>query len=257
VEPIIEVKDLVMSYGNQAVLKGVNFRVYPGQVIGYIGPNGAGKSTTIKIILGLIAKYHGTVKVFGEDIWKQGVFYKGRIGYVPENADVYESLSGHEYISFVGDLYGVPAEILAARATKLVTLLDLSDFYHSRISSYSKGMRQKLLIIASVIHNPDVLFLDEPITGLDVNSVMIFKEIIAGLARQGKTVFYSSHIMEVVEKISDRIILLHKGVVAADGTVEELQRATLDDSLQGIFSTVTGFNNHKGIADHFVAAVVG
>lgn len=255
-EPIIEVTDLRMSYGAHEVLKGVNLRVYPGQIIGYIGPNGAGKSTTVKIILGLIEKYTGEIKIFGEDISKDRISYKRRIGYVPETGDIYDSLTANEYLSFIGDLYNIDPAIVETRAVKLTQLLAIYDSYNSRISSYSKGMRQKLLLIASMIHNPDILFLDEPITGLDANSVIVFKEILSGLALQGKTIFYSSHIMEVVEKLSDRILLLHNGVVVADGTFAELQSTSMDDSLQGIFNRLTGFSNHKEIADEFIAAMV-
>lgn len=254
-EPILELRDLRMSYGDLEVLKGVNLSVYPGQIIGYIGPNGAGKSTTVKIILGLIENYSGEVRLFGRDISEDRVTYKRRIGYVPESGDIYDSLSSAEYLSFIGDLYGLPEEVTATRAATLTKLMGLEESYHSRISSYSRGMRQKLLIIASMIHDPDILFLDEPITGLDANSVMVFKEILAGLSRRGKTVFYSSHIMEVVEKLSDRILLLHNGVIAANGTFEELQRASLDDSLQSIFNKITGFTTHREIAEEFLAAM--
>jgi len=241
-----------MSYGAKAVLRGVNLKVYPGQIIGYIGPNGAGKSTTVKIVLGLVEQYFGEVTIFGQDI-RAGVEYKGRIGYVPEAGDVYDCLSGHEYLTFIGDLYGVAPEIVARRATKLTKLLGLADSYHTRISAYSKGMRQKLLIIASLIHNPDLLFWDEPISGLDANSVMIIKELMAGLARQGKTIFYSSHIMEVVEKLSDRIVLLHKGVIVADGSIAQLREAGIDKSLHDIFNTLTGFSGHRQVADDILA----
>lgn len=256
-EPVLEISNLKMRYGDLEVLKGVDLTVYPGQIIGYIGPNGAGKSTTVKIILGLIENYSGEIKLFGQDISRDRVSYKRRIGYVPETGDIYDSLSAAEYLSFIGDLYGLQPEITAARATTLTRLLGLEESYHSRISSYSRGMRQKLLIIASLIHDPDILFLDEPITGLDANSVMVFKEILAGLSRRGKTIFYSSHIMEVVEKLSDRILLLHGGVIVANGTFEELQQSSLDDSLQSIFNKLTGFTSHKEIAEEFLAALHG
>jgi len=243
-----------MSYGSHEVLKGVDLRVYPGQIIGYIGPNGAGKSTTVKIILGLLENYTGTVKIFGEDISQNKVSYKRRIGYVPETGDIYDALTANEYLSFISDLYGVDAETAAKRAARLTQLLGIHDAYNSRISSYSKGMRQKLLIIASLLHNPDLLFLDEPITGLDANSVVVFQEILSGLAKQGKTIFYSSHIMEVVEKLSDRILILHNGVIVADGRFEELQNS-LNDSLQSIFNKLTGFHNHKDIAEEFISVL--
>ena len=254
-DPVLEISNLKMSYGDLEVLKGVDLAVYPGQIIGYIGPNGAGKSTTVKIILGLVENYSGVVKVFGQDISQDRVAYKRRIGYVPETGDIYDSLTAAEYLSFIGDLYGLQAEITSTRAEILTRLLGLEESYHSRISSYSRGMRQKLLIVASMIHDPDMLFLDEPLTGLDANSVMVFKEILEGLSRRGKTIFYSSHIMEVVEKLSDRILLLHDGVIVANGTFEELQRSSLNDSLQSIFNKLTGFSSHREIAEEFLATL--
>lgn len=253
-EPIITIKDLRMNYGDgEDILKGINLEVYPGQIIGYIGPNGAGKSTTVKILLGIINKYRGEVKIFGENILENRVDYKRRIGYVPETAEIYESLTTHEYLTFLGEIYGMDSEKTEAKALRLMELFGIKEHYHSRISSYSKGMKQKLLIISSMIHNPDILFLDEPLGGLDANSVMIFKEILALLAKQGKTIFYSSHIMEIVEKISDRILLINNGQIVADGTFEELKEKSMEGSLEQIFNQLTGFTRHKEIADEFVS----
>lgn len=256
-EAIIEIKNLNMSYGTNHVLRGVDMTIYPGQIIGYIGPNGAGKSTTVKIMLGLLDSYTGEVSIFGDDIKVNSTEYKKRIGYVPESGEIYDSLTAREYLSFIGSLYQVDEKVLEMRASDLTRLFGIYENFDSRISSYSKGMKQKLMIISSMIHNPDILFLDEPITGLDANSVIVFKEILTGLASRGKTIFYSSHIMEVVEKLSDRIILLSDGVIAADGSFEELQRSSFDGSLQDIFNKVTGFSDHKDIAESFIAAICG
>lgn len=256
-EPIIEIKDLKMSYGEKQVLKGINLNIYPGQIIGYIGPNGAGKSTTVKILLGIIGGYEGEIKIFQKQISNDDISYKGKIGYVPETAEIYDSLTAYEYLTFVGEIYGLKLEEIESKARKLMGLFGIEGAFHSRISSYSKGMKQKLLIIASMIHNPDILFLDEPLSGLDANSVMIFKEILTALSAQGKTIFYSSHIMEVVEKISSRIILINNGQIAADGTFEELKAMSMEGSLEEIFNQITGFNRHKEIADEFVAIIQG
>lgn len=253
-EPIISINNLRMSYSKEKeeVLKGIDLDIYPGQIIGYIGPNGAGKSTTVKIMLGILNNYNGEVRIFGEDISKNSIDYKKKIGYVPETAEIYENLTAYEYLTFLGEIYDMDFEATNAKAKKLMTLFNIKDSYHSRIASYSKGMRQKLLIIASLIHNPDILFLDEPLSGLDANSSMVLKEILAQLAGQGKTIFYSSHIMEVVEKISDRILLLNNGEIVADGTFEELKEKSKEGSLEGIFNQLTGFNEHKNIANEFV-----
>ncbi|MBW3112944.1 ABC transporter ATP-binding protein [Bacillus sp. MCCB 382] len=254
-EPILSIRDLKKRFGSKEVLKGVQLDVYEGQIIGYIGPNGAGKSTTVKIILGLEEGYSGQVKLFGKDISGSSVEYKKRIGYVPEMADLYDNLTAKEYLTFIGELYGMEREKAQGKAEKLIKLFSLSDVYESRIASYSKGMKQKILIISSVLHNPDVLFLDEPINGLDANSVMIFKELLAQLAAQGKTIFYSSHIMDVVEKISNRIVLLHNGQIVADGSFEELQNQNMESSLEEIFNQLTGFNEHKETAAEIVSVV--
>ncbi|WP_286138306.1 ABC transporter ATP-binding protein [Bacillus sp. AFS055030] len=250
-------KDLKKDYGAKSVLKGIDLTVHRGQIIGYIGPNGAGKSTTIKILLGLESNYSGNVEIFGEEISEQNVEYKKRIGYVPEIAELYDNLTAREYLTFVGELYGMDFDEADEKAMKLMKVFGLEEVYLSRIASFSKGMRQKVLIISSLIHNPDLLFLDEPLSGLDANSVMVFKEILAILAANGKTIFYSSHIMDVVEKISNRIILINDGKIVADGSFKELKEQNKEGSLEQIFNQLTGFNEHQSLAEEFVSIVKG
>ncbi|MEO4054812.1 ABC transporter ATP-binding protein [Solibacillus sp. CAU 1738] len=254
-QDILTITNLSKSYGNKEILKGIDLHISGGEIIGYIGPNGAGKSTTIKIIMGIEGEYTGEIKLFGENIEQNPIQYKRRIGYVPEIADVYDNLTGYEYLTFIGQLYGLDLLMAANKSKTLMELFGVGEAYHARISSYSKGMRQKLLIISSLLHNPDLLFLDEPINGLDANSVMIFKEILSQLAAQGKTIFYSSHLMDVVEKISSRIILLYDGKVAADGTFAQLQADNTAGTLEGIFNQLTGFHNYKEIGEQFVSVV--
>ena len=254
-EVILTIKDLRKNYGQKGVLNGVSLQVKQGEIIGYIGPNGAGKSTTVKLMLGIEDDYSGEIKIFGHDISNGSFEYKRKIGYVPEIAEVYDNLTGQEYLTFVGELYGLEFELADYKAKSLMELFGIGEVYHSRIASYSKGMRQKLLIISSLLHNPELLFFDEPINGLDANSVMIFKEIMTQLAAQGKTIFYSSHIMDVVEKISSRIILLHDGKIAADGTFEELKQQNKEGSLEQIFNQLTGFSQHKELSARFVSIV--
>lgn len=252
---VLELVDLRKNFGDKEVLKGINLKVSKGSIIGYIGPNGAGKSTTVKLILGLLKGYTGEIKVFGEEISKDNESYKKRIGYVPEVPEIYDSLTGKEYLTFVGQLYGIEYSRADEKAKKLMDILGILDSYGKRISSYSKGMKQKLILIASLIHNPEVLFLDEPLSGLDANSVMIIKEILAYLAKEGKTIFYSSHIMEIVEKISDRIILINNGEIVADGNFEELKNSYKESSLENIFNEVTGFHEYKELAESFISVV--
>lgn len=256
-EKLLSLRNLTKNYGAKRVLNGVDLDVYQGQIIGYIGPNGAGKSTTVKIMLGLIDEYDGEVEIFGQDISSGDSEYKRRIGYVPENAEVYDNLTASEYLIFTGELYGMDRNFAEEKALKLMTEFELEDVFHKRISSYSKGMRQKVLIIASLLHDPDLLFLDEPLSGLDANSIMIIQEVLSQLAAQGKTIFYSSHIMDLVEKISNRIVLLVDGKIVADGSFEELQTLSEKGSLADIFNQLTGFTEHKNIAESFVSIVGG
>lgn len=254
-QEILRITNVKKSYDTTEVLKGVTFQVNRGQIIGYIGPNGAGKSTTVKIMLGIEEEYTGEVKIFGKDISDGDLEFKRKIGYVPEVAEVYDNLTAQEYLTFIGELYGLDFELVDYKAKRLMELFGIGEVYHSRIVSYSKGMRQKLLIISSLLHNPELLFFDEPINGLDANSVMVFKEILAQLAAQGKTIFYSSHLMDVVEKISSRIILLNDGKIAADGSFDELKQTNKEGSLEAIFNQLTGFSEHKEIGARFVSVV--
>lgn len=256
-ETILELRDLSIRFGNQQVLNQVNLKVKRGEIIGYIGPNGAGKSTTVKIILGLLNQYHGEVFIFGKSTRDEPVDYKRKIGYVPENGEIYDDLTALEYIQFIGQMYGMEEREIDSKLDALLEKFDLTKVKHTKIASYSKGMKQKLLIIASLIHNPDLLFFDEPLSGLDANSVIVIKELMDQLAQSGKTIFYSSHIMDVVEKISDRIVILNKGEIIADGTFNDLQAQNKDGTLEQIFNQLTGFDQHEKTALDIVETIQG
>lgn len=252
-EPIICIKGLYKSYGDKQVLKGVDLDVYPGEVIGYIGPNGAGKSTTVKILTGLIDEFEGTVSVDGKDLRSDTLSIKSIIGYVPENAELYDVLTPLEYLDFVGKLYGMDEQLIAERATRLLTAFDLSEHLHKRMDTFSKGMKQKVLLISGIIHNPKILVLDEPLSGLDANAVITVKELISLLAKEGKTIFYCSHMMDVVEKVSDRILLINNGVIVANGSFEQL-KSEQADSLEHIFAKLTGQIDASGNAAKIISA---
>lgn len=254
-EQVISIRNLSKSYGSKQVLKDINLDIYKGEIIGYIGPNGAGKSTTVKIMLGLVGEYSGDIKILGNDIKDGDISYKSKIGYVPETAEMYENLTAREYLTFIGELYGMEYEEVNIKAERLMSLFNIKEVYDNRMTSYSKGMKQKVLIISSLLNDPDILFLDEPLSGMDANSVMVFKEVLAELAKEGKTIFYSSHIMEVVEKLSNRIILINDGGIVADGSFEELKSKSLSGSLESIFNELTGFNQHEAIAKEIVASL--
>lgn len=254
-EPIITLKNVFKFYGNKQVLKGIDLSVKPGEVIGYIGPNGAGKSTTVKILCGLISDFQGQVFIKGIDIKEDPLTIKGMIGYVPELAELYEVLTPMEFLSLMGELYNIPEEIVSERAAKMLSAFGLAANLHQRMDSFSKGMRQKVLITSGLLHNPDIIILDEPLSGLDANSVIIVKELISKLAREGKTIFYSSHMMDVVEKVSSRIILINEGVVVADGTFEELKQQQGNQSLEKIFATLTSNDELNSASEQLLNAL--
>lgn len=253
-EPIIQIQNLHKAYLDKAVLKGINLDVYPGQIIGYIGPNGAGKSTTVKVITGIIPEYEGTVMVKGLRLADNTLEIKKHIGYIPELAEMYDMLTPAEYLHFVGKLHHLDDVIIEERSMSMLRSFGLLENQHQRMDSFSKGMRQKVLIIAGLLHNPDIVVLDEPLSGLDANSVIMVKELLQALKQEGKTIFYCSHMMDVVEKVSDRIVLIHEGRIIADGTIESL-RSHAGETLEQIFSKLTATGDQGLRAGQFIAAM--
>lgn len=252
---VISASNLSKRYRKTEVLKNINLNIESGEIIGYIGPNGAGKSTTIKILTGIIPDFEGEVSVLGHNIRTHAIEVKRRIGYIPENAALYETLTPFEYLQFVGQLYNLQADVIADKSKELLQLFELSKNMDMRMTSFSKGMRQKVLLIAGMLHNPDIIFLDEPLSGLDANAVILVKEILSQLKKNGKTIFYSSHIMDVVEKISDRIMIINKGEMIANGTFEELNNAAQQGSLEQLFTQLTGNNEHTSVAEQFIQTI--
>lgn len=247
--PIISIRNLRKNYGKKEVLKGIDLDILPGKVIGYIGPNGAGKSTTVRILIGLDTDFQGTVEVNGISVKEHPIEVKKLIGYVPEHASLYDVLTPMEFLSMLGKLHHLSEETIFERATKMLNFFGLKEQHNQRMETFSKGMRQKVLLISGLLHNPQIIFFDEPLAGLDANSVILVKEIIAQLAAEGKTIFYCSHIMDTVEKVSDRIILINQGLIAADGTFEEL-KAQGGETLEKIFSELTNSEEeHRNTGD--------
>ncbi|WP_313261467.1 ABC transporter ATP-binding protein [Sphingobacterium multivorum] len=252
--PLIRIVDLKKSYGEKEILKGINIDIFPGQVIGYIGPNGAGKSTTVKILTGLIEDFTGTVEINGINIQKDPLAVKALLGYVPENAELYDVLTPMEYLDFVGKLYGMEDKVIQERSLKLLAAFGLESNVNNRMDTFSKGMRQKVLLISGIIHNPQIIVLDEPLSGLDANAVIFVKELISLLAKEGKTIFYCSHMMDVVEKVSDRILLINQGSIIADGTIEEL-KTDPNESLEHIFAKLTNTGSSALDASNIITAI--
>lgn len=253
-EPIISIRNLCKQYGDKIVLDNISLDIYPGQIIGYIGPNGAGKSTTVKVLTGVITDYTGSVFANGKDIRNDILALKQMIGYVPEVAELYDLLTPNEYLHFVGALYNMPDNIIAERSTRILASFGLLDNLNQRMDGFSKGMRQKVLLTAGILHNPSIVILDEPMSGLDANAVIVVKELMQVLKNEGKTIFYCSHMMDVVEKVSDRIVLIDKGKIIANDTIEALREGS-SDSLEKIFAQMTTTENLNQTAGNIASAL--
>jgi ABC-2 type transport system ATP-binding protein len=232
---MLEARGLSKFYQGIAAVKDVSFTVAPGEVLGYLGPNGAGKSTTVGILTGLVEPTAGSVHYNGARVDGDLVEYRRHLGYVPEEPHLYPFLSGREYLELAGRLREMPARLLDRRVDGLLDLFGLGGAKDQAIGAYSKGMRQKVLIAAALLHDPDVLIFDEPLSGLDVTTALMFRELVSRLAQNGKIVIYSSHVLEVVEKICSRVIVLFRGRVAANDTVDHLRDLMALHSLEEVF----------------------
>jgi ABC-2 type transport system ATP-binding protein len=238
-EPLIQLTDLARSYGGRPAVRGISLAIPGGEVFGLLGPNGAGKSTTIKMLATLLRPSGGTARIAGHDVVTAANEVRKVIGYVPEGADLYDVLSGREFLDLTRDLHRIPEAEAAERRAPLVDAFALAGDLDRPMGEYSKGMKQKLLLVAALQHDPRVLLLDEPLDGLDVPAQEFLKGLIRERAARGDAVVYSSHILEVVEKVCDRVAILHHGVVAALGSPRELMANGGESSLSGLFLRVT------------------
>ncbi len=252
---MLEVRGLRKWYSRSPVLKGVSFTLNDGEVIGYLGPNGAGKTTTVKILTGLLQPSEGQVLWNGKEIGSCLVEFKARLGYMPEETLLYPFLSGFEYLRLVGQLRGIPDRSLSRKIDSLLNLLSLRGSQHSILGSYSKGMQQKVLFAAALLHDPDLLILDEPLSGLDVTSSLIVRNVIHLLAAEGKTILFSSHVLELVEKVCSRVIILHRGCVVADDSVQNLRELMNLGCLEEVFSQLIIREDTKKIARDLVDVI--
>jgi ABC-2 type transport system ATP-binding protein len=232
----LEARRITKRFHGITAVADVSFELRAGEIVGYLGPNGSGKSTTAKMLTGLLETSSGMVLFDGEDIALDPVAFRRRLGYVPEEPNLYTFQSGAEYLELIGRLRELPPPLLTRKVGTLLELFGLSPAADQDIGSYSKGMRQKVMLIAALLHDPDVLVLDEPDSGLDVTMTLVLRQLVIALARRGKAVLYSSHILELVEKACDRVVVIHRGKVVADDTVEALQRLMRRESLEEVFS---------------------
>jgi len=232
---LFEARGLTRRFAATTAVDDVSFRIEPGEVLGYLGPNGSGKTTSVKMLTGMLEPTSGSVFFNGRDIHSDLIRYRRRLGYVPEEPHLYSYLSGKEYLELVGRLRSIPENLVAAKAEGLLELFRLGHYRYASIASYSKGMRQKILICAALLHNPDVLIFDEPLSGLDVTSVLVFRDVVKSLAAEGKIILYTSHILEMIEKQCSRVMILHRGRVVANDRVERLRDLMKLPSLEEIF----------------------
>lgn len=256
-QPAIRLRGLSKRFDDKQVLSELDLEVPAGQVLGYIGPNGAGKTTTVKILTGMLGEFEGSATVCGFDVRTQPLEVKRRIGYVPESAALWEELTARELLGLIGRIHGLDEDLVDRRAEKMLGLLDLTAALDDPLATFSKGMRQKVLLVSALLHDPQVIFLDEPLSGLDANTAVIIKEIMARLAAEGRTIFYCSHVMDVVERVCDRILILSQGRILADGAFEELQEMGKGESLERIFTHLTSAGGQGEVAESFVDMLGG
>src|SRR5512136_424361 len=248
---LIETQNLVKKYGEKLAVNNVSFTVHGGEVFGFLGPNGAGKTTTIKVIVGLLQPTSGSVTVGGYDIQAQPLQAKAASGYVPDTPNLYAKLSGRELLRFVGELYNLDKQRAVQRAEELLRVLDLAEAADNTIDSYSHGMQQKASLAAALMHDPRVLVLDEPTVGLDPKSARLIKDLLRQMAGRGAAVFLSTHILEIAERMCDRIGIINQGELVAVGTMAELRSLGKagEVSLEDIFLGLTGGAEEAEIAE--------
>jgi ABC-2 type transport system ATP-binding protein len=251
---VLEARGLTKRFGGFTAVDRVSFRISRGEILGYLGPNGSGKSTTIRMLVGLLEPGAGVITLDGVDVADDPVAFKRRLGYVPEEPYLYTHLTALEYLALVGRLRGLDDRRVTAKATALLDLLALHDARYAAMSAFSKGMRQRVLLVAALLHDPDLIVLDEPFSGLDVGADLLFRTFLTALARRGRMILFSSHRLDVVEKVCERVVILHHGRVVADDRVVSLRTAQTA-SLEEVFAEVTRQEDYTEIAEQIVATV--
>ncbi len=231
---MIETRQLTRSFGGTPAVQDLDLRVEPGEILGFLGPNGAGKSTTVKVLTGMIKPTSGTARVAGFDVVQDPMEVKKRLGYVPEDGALYETLTAGEYLTMVANLRGIEGDYAERKITELLGIFDILDARDQRLAEHSKGMKQKVLISAALIGNPEVLFLDEPLNGLDANAALVVKGLLRELASRGRTILFCSHILEVVERVCTRIVIIDKGRKIIEGSPERIAAETGAASLEEV-----------------------
>jgi ABC-2 type transport system ATP-binding protein len=252
---MLELRNVSKSYRSIPAVEDVSFCLREGEVLGYLGPNGSGKSTTVKMVIGMIQPTRGKVLFGGRNIHDDLAGFRAQLGYVPEEAQVYTHLSGLEYLQLIGRLRGMQEEVIERKARTLLHLLSLEAAQYSALTDYSKGMKQRVLIAAALLHDPKLIVFDEPLSGLDAVSARLFKDLLVLLAREGKAILYISHVLEVVERVCDRVIVLARGRVLADAAPAELTRLLELPTLESVFAQLVQQTDTAQVARDMVDAM--
>jgi ABC-2 type transport system ATP-binding protein len=252
---MLQVRDLAKRFSGVTAVDGVSFSIAPGEILGYLGPNGAGKSTTVKMLTGLLEPSHGEILFQGFNVVQDMKAYQRRIGYVAEEAHLYPHLTGREYLQLAGRLRGIHRNVLEPKMDELLRLFGLWEDRHASLAAYSKGMRQKILLSAALLHDPELLILDEPFSGLDVNAALVLRALLNALAARQKMVLYSSHVLEVVEKVATAVLILRKGRVVAHDSVANLRALMSQPSLEAVFAQLTQPDDTEALARRILQVV--
>ena len=252
---MLEARNLTKRYRSIPAVQNVSFTLHAGETLGYLGPNGSGKSTTVKMLTGMIEPSDGHILFRGRNIHDDLAGFRAHLGYVPEEAHVYTHLSGLEYLELVGRLRGMPDKLIDTKARALLALLSLEAAQYSAIADYSKGMKQRVLIAAALMHDPELLIFDEPLSGLDAVTARLFKDLLVILKQQGKAILYISHVLEVVERVCDRVIILTRGKVVADASPQQLIGMSNLPDLESVFAQLVRQTDTEQVARDLVAVM--
>ena len=253
--PALEVQHLTKRYRGTNAVTDVSFSIAPGEILGYVGHNGAGKSTTVKMMIGLLQPTEGRILYDGRSVLDDLAGYQRRLGYVPEEPNLYPFLSGREYLLLCGRLRGMESPALERKIDEMLRIFSLAGDADSPVSSYSKGMRQKVLLTAALLHNPDILILDEPLSGLDAGAMIAVRELLQELASRGKAILYSSHVLDAMEKVCTRVLILRKGRVVAYDTIDHLRQSLDQPSLEAIFTSINDDGSRRSLASGILEAM--
>lgn len=252
---MIETHQLVKKFGTTLAIQSLDLRIQPGEIVGFLGPNGAGKTTTLRVLTGMLQPTSGSAHVAGYDVVTDPIEVKKRIGFVPETGALFEYLSAEEYLKLVATLHKIEDEDASARIEKFLRLFGLYKEREKRMHTFSKGLRQRVVICSALISNPEVLLLDEPLEGLDATTALIVKDLLSELATQGRTVLLCSHVLEMVERLCTRLIIINEGRLIADGSADEIIARADAESLESAFAKLTGTRSTARVTDGILDAL--